>query len=238
MSYVFQTLFTDTFNRPNESPLSDNGAWEVFPAEGDVMQVLSDTCTVTFNDDGIAISKLTNIVLPPDQWCSFQVSYLGAEGDVYIVLRSDAAFLVGYNFEFIGPLNDSAASFSVNLTDSAGNDIYDFAIETHLTIQENDVFLVGVIGQFPTGQLVIYQNGVEIFSASMGAAPSGIASGPPFFFELDGLTSQTDVGIKNISVGSMQNSGGGQGNSPLGNVIFDLDSDGFPIVEIQTGTDA
>jgi hypothetical protein len=33
-------------------------------------------------------------------------------------------------------------------------------------------------------------------------------------------------------------SSGGQGNSPLGNVIFDLDSDGFPIAELQTGTDA
>jgi hypothetical protein len=33
-------------------------------------------------------------------------------------------------------------------------------------------------------------------------------------------------------------SGGGQGNQPMQNVIFDLDSDGFPILELQTGTDA
>lgn len=32
--------------------------------------------------------------------------------------------------------------------------------------------------------------------------------------------------------------GGGQGNQPIGNVIFDLDSGGFPIAELQTGTDA
>jgi len=31
---------------------------------------------------------------------------------------------------------------------------------------------------------------------------------------------------------------GGQGNSPIGNVIIDLDSDGFPILEVQTGTNA
>ena len=33
-------------------------------------------------------------------------------------------------------------------------------------------------------------------------------------------------------------SSGGQGNQPAGNVIFDLDGGGFPIAELQTGTNA
>lgn len=39
-------------------------------------------------------------------------------------------------------------------------------------------------------------------------------------------------------IGASQPGGGGQGNSPLGFVIFDLDSEGFPIAELQTGTDS
>ena len=36
----------------------------------------------------------------------------------------------------------------------------------------------------------------------------------------------------------INSAGGGQGNQPAGNVIFDLDGGGFPIAELQTGTNA
>ena len=41
-----------------------------------------------------------------------------------------------------------------------------------------------------------------------------------------------------LAIKALPSSGGGQGNQPAGNVIFDLDGDGYPIAELQTGTDA
>ena len=104
---------------------------------------------------------------------------------------------------------------------------------TGLTVSSGDTFIFAVVASTH----YIFQNGAQISTFIDATYTTGGAGTVGLGTVI--TNGNTDVQYTDFQTGSASiSSGGGQGNSPQGNVIFDLDSDGFPIAELQTGTNS
>jgi hypothetical protein len=111
------------------------------------------------------------------------------------------------------------------------------------TANANEI-IIAFAGEYYGGAVWNPQNGYVPDSIAVGGGPTAAAQ------HWVVSSTQTNITTSMIAVNAAQTSiavatfiaaasgGGGQGNQPLGCVIIDLDSGGFPIAELQTGTDA
>ena len=131
---------------------------------------------------------------------------------------------------------DSTSQFSVVLSGTTTPIGPTFQITT----QVGDVFRLSVVtgsDGFPV--LTLFQNGFSI--AQVQDQLNSITSGYPGMLIYTPTLVHAQASLfaaGNANVIPAYTSSGGQGNQPAGNVIFDLDGDGYPIAELQTGTDA
>ena len=155
---------------------------------------------------------------------------------VRVQTSSDSCYFVSIN----GPLGSQNGGTQITKrvsgTNSAVGPVYT------LTPSVNDVFRLSVVtgsDGFPV--LSLFQNGALLLQVQDTSA-TPILTGFPGMLMLS-ATALADNEISswaggNANVIPAYPSSGGQGNQPLGNVIFDLDNGGFPIAELQTGTNA
>ena len=126
---IFAPMFSDSFQRANELPLSDGGNWinlGSLPTK-DQLQILNNQCetTVTVSRDGTAYYRDTGIVLPNDQYCSVTITELGINGLIWLYVRgtdgaSTPALEQNYNV-FIYGGGGGGSAFSVSAIDTGGS---------------------------------------------------------------------------------------------------------------------
>lgn len=152
---TFNTLFTDTFVRANENPLSDGGKWLNFPLSNSIqLQVLNNQCVMTtagfvFNADYYTGN------LPNDQFCQVTVptwsfadsianeALLWVRASTSGVIFSDGynlvAFKGNYNLEGLGQLLAVG-----NAPFAAGDTLLLAAVGSAIAVYRNGSFLAQV----------------------------------------------------------------------------------------------
>lgn len=217
---IFAPMFSDSFQRANELPLSDGGNWinlGSLPTK-DQLQILNNQCetTVTVTRDGTAYYRDTGIVLPNDQYCSVTITELGINGLIWLYVRgtdgaSTPALEQNYNV-FIYGGGGGGSAFSVSAIDTGGSNIpYAWVGYQPYLFSINDVITFAIAGQGAVATLYLFQNGTCIWQGMVAPNPDGVYASGTVGLQLN-ATLVTDAGVINFVSGgfSVINESGGQ----------------------------
>jgi hypothetical protein len=157
---TFNTLFTDTFTRANENPLSDGGNWSEFSGGGLYpLQVLGDACagTNTTNQN----TEYYNGTLPNDQYAEATVAAIGEFSFLWVFAREGSTIdpsLSGYGLSF----NKDSDSFRLQAASS-------FLYSGTGALFVGDTFLLATYGT----TIAAYHNGTQIAAVTDSTYSSG-----------------------------------------------------------------
>jgi hypothetical protein len=207
--YLLVPSFTDSFQRANESPLSDGGKW-LTVGSGDVLEILSDECTTTTSASANGAATYTG-TLSNTQYGGCTVQTWQDNVVLYFYLRSGASLLPSYvvAISASGVNSIPYASFGVysNNIDGSVFNCYLTSIMP-IVVSEGDQFVAGIFGTGKNGFLYVLQNGNLIFVEPIGLnAAEGTAeqseSGTVGLQLYDTLESPApgDVGVINFIAG-------------------------------------
>ena len=201
MALVFTQLASDTFTRTDENPLNPSKWVPVVPNPIDsppfeVLAVVSDLCVspTSASNHNTGGEQYVGVPLPSNQYVSFTIETLTANGVVGAGIRSDNTTFVGYEV-FIpnGPLGSGVPIEIDNVGPSGGT-----LASTTTTINSGDVITLAAVGS----NLFALVNGVIVLTAT----DSTYTSGTTFLEMVDGL-SQDDVQVSSYAVGSVMSIG-------------------------------
>lgn len=157
--------FTDDFNRPNENPLSDGGAWTNGPGALNNMQVVSNRAVT---DSGNGSAYVSSVAFGPDQECTITLSGLSgvgpwvrlqANGDGYLGFLSNSTTLLLFRVSGGGVFTQLGADFNFAAVIS-GDTITLRAQGTTLTVYVNGVSQGNrTDATYNTGSIGIFSNG-------------------------------------------------------------------------------
>lgn len=217
-------LVSDNFTRANENPLSDGGNWGSAPGSGYInFQVLSDFLTGTATSSTEGLQLYTGTSAPNDQYSEVTVGSNATGNYCGATVRVNTSTGVGYVGYIYGA---GGSSFIAKLTGSGSITVIKTG-PTGLTLHTGDVIRCAVVGS----TIALYQNGNIVTSVTDTTYTSGQ-------FGIWNVESVDATSVFTLWAGGSTTPASGNGNQPLGNVIFDLDNNGFPIAELQTGTNA
>lgn len=233
---VLVTTFEDNFTRANENPLSDGGQWtKATGPASNALQISANTCkNVTSTGTGAAFVSGTSFVNDQFAQATGKAWSAASSGVLFLGVRTTNPGTIkqlnGYVGFVTGKSGAAATALAIARDDAGGQTILNSLSSGFPTIAATDVWALAVVGS----TLYFMQNGSVLITAT----DSVFTSGSPAVLILT-AASTANLTLGDFQAGSASVPGsGGSGNQPLGNVIFDLDSDGFPIAELQTGTNA
>lgn len=186
---AFKTLFTDTFVRANENPLSDGGKWAAFSGYPNKLQVLNNQC--------VSVAAIANtaeyctVGLPNDQFYQVTVpTWSSANGGNQVLLWARAS----------ASSQNSGYIFNANSGSSGNwflfsNGISNVLASGNATFAAGDTLLLAAVGIF----IYVYHNGSLLVLAFDSTISSGnVALGT----QLNSLAAITDVAFTNFQAGS------------------------------------
>jgi hypothetical protein len=219
-----------------EDPLSDHGNFTTL-SDGlftNPLETISgNLCQVDVNSFGATGGSFwSGRSWAPDQYSELTV-VSGPANTNYspaLMVRIADATSGTYYLTFLANANTGPGTSAISTSSFIGGVSNPLNNIMGLTIVSGDVFRLSVTGT----TLTITQNGVVVDTI----IDNSISSGSPGF-GLSIANSQTDSQTNLWAAGTPGGSGGGLGTGTLmGNVIIDVDGQGFPIAESQVGTDA
>jgi hypothetical protein len=243
---------SDTMIRADENPLSEGGKWTSNGQGDPVLKLVSHeavetSTTIGSNNSGpfcaIGISQRTDS-FPNNQWSQIQIDVLdavphakamtsvrdGIAQDYYLAVRNngDGTFWVNA-FAFTNTaLNETPVPPGNMGKFTWGEQWIGFWSAKNLLAALGDTFGIAVIGT----TFYVLHNGSVVGIFSDNTFSSGAIR---LLMGSNGAVTHSQ--LSHFQAGSVS-AIGGSGNQPMQNVIFDLDSEGFVIPELQLGTSA
>lgn len=162
---ALQQIAADTFQRANESPLSDGGNWTSFPTRSG-MQIVSDVAepATTGSGDG---SLYSGASFSDDQYSSITIGTIGSGGSLaFPVVRGSASAFTQYFVTIPATGTKSTVQMSKAIAGTSST----FGPTVAVTPEVGDVFTLSVIGQV----LSLFQKGFLLLQVEDGSIASGL----------------------------------------------------------------
>jgi hypothetical protein len=186
---VFTPIFSDSFQRANETPLGSTVGHQQWSPPNGSPGLITSTYPEILNDQ--AISELNGTldgtavyldvapypVLPADQFCQWTFKTL-KNGNAWIYVRStlpgtgsgNNALEVNWSFFAINGAGVRGWGFAPE-DDNSGNIPYNFVPFQPWPVSEGDTWAVGIAGQGVNSVAYVFVNGVCIWQGSLAPNP-------------------------------------------------------------------
>jgi len=186
---VYNTIFSDSFQRANENPLNPTN-WTTLSGGFNDLQILNNECEPSGGSSAVGAAFCT-ASFPSDQWAEFKINHLTSSNNgAGLFVRTTPNFNSTYYLKVIGPTNGTAsARIQLRVAVTLVLDL------TNQIVNVGDIFRLAAQGNVIT----VFQNGVSIGSITDSSFSSGRA-GVRLDQDLSGQN-----GVVNFNAGSVSN---------------------------------